>query len=284
MSFCNLLNYSDASTRSARSYSLLLVGVVGLVVGCTSERPPDQPAKVVINPLNLEERERPEEEVRVVKEIVDAGGAVSQLEGNALVTLSESTQTDEDFDRVVYLNNLQKVTVLYVHSDKLNDRTMATFAKLSDLERIQIGSPSITDAGFAHFAGLEKLNSLDVTAPAITDVALEHLAGLTNLTHVRLTGTKITGTGLSHLVGLTKLKSIALDNAPVTDEGLKYLVQLPALQDLDLRGSKVTDAGIALLHDHPTLTTLVLYGAPVTPAAAQSLRDANSRFRVAVYQ
>jgi hypothetical protein len=268
------------ANRAAVPLAVLLACLTATVSGCKSEPPEqkDEPPKVVANPATGEKRERSEEELRIVAEIQSAGGSVTEMEDAACVTLPTSQVSPEDFANVVYLNEFQKVTVLY--ADSLDNRGMEGLAKLTELERIQIDTSSVTDAGFAHLAGLEKLNSLQITAPQLTDAGLEHLAGLTNLEDLWLPDSKITGPGLSHLTGLSELKSVALDNAPVTDAGLVYLAQLRKLEDLGLSGTKVTDGGIKYFEGHPTLKSIGLTDTQVTQTGVQSLAKSIQGLRV----
>ena len=120
-----------------------------------------------------------------------------------------------------------------------------------DLEKVTVlnlHSTEITDAGLKDVAKLQKLTHLVLSnTKKITDAGLKDFAKLQKLRYLSLSGTQITDEGLKEVVKLQKLEALWLSYTKITDEGLKELAKLQKLQELFLDGTKVTAAGVAEL-------------------------------------
>ncbi len=96
------------------------------------------------------------------------------------------------------LSDIPSLTALNVHACKVSDEGLVHLAKLTNLEKLDVGYSNgrITDDGAAHLLKLTKLKWLCIYDSGITDKTLvEVISKLPSLDYVELTTTKITPAG-----------------------------------------------------------------------------------------
>jgi len=183
----------------------------------------------------------------------------------------------------------------------LSDQAIASFAKLKNLQALNLGDSKVTDNGLRHIAGLTKLRWLSLGgAQNVTNRGLVHLKDLKNLEVLNLEVTRTDSRGLVHLKGLTKLREVRLANelqalanatglkhlANMTDmrkldarglcagdDDLKHLRNMTKLEDLNLCYTTVTDKGLEHLGGLTALKDLDLFGTGVTGDGLKHLRN-----------
>jgi internalin A len=129
-----------------------------------------------------------------------------------------------------------------------NDKDLATFAKVTTLTNVFVGSTNVTDAGLKHIATLPRLKSLAIVSADISSESLKCLKDKTMLESLDLRECmRIDDDGLKHLKGLTNLKALKLKCTAPGDKGLMHLSALSDLKVLLYEQTQVTNEGLATL-------------------------------------
>ena len=105
-------------------------------------------------------------------------------------------------DGLEILAGMHSLTTLNVHACTVSDAGLAHIAKLTNLERLDVGYSNrrITDAGATHLVNLTKLKWLCIYNSRITDkTVLEVISNLSSLQYVQLTDTDVTADGVAAL-------------------------------------------------------------------------------------
>jgi hypothetical protein len=80
-----------------------------------------------------------------------------------------------------------------------DDRLVANFSALKNLNRVTLKKALVTDAGLAQLTGIASLETLEIESPRITDAGLLHLKKLPNLHTLDVRGARVTDAGLAEL-------------------------------------------------------------------------------------
>ncbi len=174
-------------------------------------------------------------------------------------------------DLLPRLAKIKPFTRLDLCSGTIDDPSIGTLAKLTDLQWLRISAAKVTDQGIAKLRTLEHLTFLSLDGPRITDKALTSIAMLPSLQtlhlrftqvgdaalgqlnkvatlrHLDLGHSKVTGQGLQHIAKMEKLQRLSLSHLSIEDADLPHIAKPPALKHLDLSGTKVTATGLARL-------------------------------------
>ena len=143
----------------------------------------------------------------------------------ALESLDIAGCTPAGLAQLPKLRKLQSLRVIGFEPN-LDDDSLATIGKLTQLKTLWLRSDEITDAGLAHLAELVELESLSLPA-------------------------SINGPGLAHLAKLAKLKRLKLDSA-IGFQSQPPVVMSHALRLLvDMQGRPVQEALHVLSDDVP---------------------------------
>jgi len=138
------------------------------------------------------------------------------------------------FDHDVGLANLRNLTGMkrmkIVRPTKVNDRALAQFAGMTELEVLELAQTPVTSAGVVHLKPLKKLRQLNLFDAPVDDAGIKYLAELPELRALNLGCTRVTAAGVPFLMGLTKLEELDLSMPAVTREVLKSLEKLENLE------------------------------------------------------
>lgn len=176
---------------------------------------------------------------------------------------------------------------------------VALFAKLSDLEKLQVfNCRALDDEMAAQLSSLKGLKVLALTNSAISDATVELIvASFPNLTDLDLSSntnmsssvlkiiskisqlqrltlvqTKVNDIGTGNLAKLQELRAVDLrGNMQAGDMTLEVLAELPKLTGIKHRSSSVTDSGMEALSRHPTLGSLLMQDFMVTDESGPHL-------------
>ncbi len=166
-----------------------------------------------------------------------------------------------------HLKDLRSLTMLYVETPYISDRSMVILSQLPNLQYLYVISDGVTDAGVASIAqsaAALKLGTVRIESRQLTDKALWHLGGLIRLRALEIAGDHITDGGIRHLRFCKALDWLQLRRTAVTGAGVADLVGLCNPGVLDLSGSAVTDEGLAAIARLAELRTLTLDDTRVT--------------------
>ncbi len=132
------------------------------------------------------------------------------------------------------LAGLQKLEVLNLYAESINDEALKELAPLANLRELDLSLTSVSDSGVRHLTGLKKLSSLTLlysegfAGPKITNAGLKPLSEMTQLTTLSLVGAKIDDAGVDDLMRLRNLKRLTLVGSRLSVGGVKRLqVALP---------------------------------------------------------
>ncbi len=155
----------------------------------------------------------------------------------------------------------------------VTDNTLATVARMKNLQAIDLTDTSITDDGLKHLQGLTDLRHLHLRGNGgITDAGMWSLRPLTRLESLDLSATKISDAGLANLGVFSQLRSLSASGTRITDAGLPTIAAWTQLEALTLSNTKVSDRGIFLLAPLANLGSLSLDGTEVTREGANALQ------------
>ena len=159
--------------------------------------------------------------------------------------------------------------------------------RTNDPSWIRLSGATLGPNTVASLARLTQLEDLVLDESNVTDNDLKRLAQLTQLKRLSLVRTAVTNDGLAHLAHLPRLGTLILNSSyHVTDEGLDTLARFESLEELSLLDTTVTlPALIALSSQHDTLQInsphgvlgnrkLALSGTEITDAGLLRLHNA----------
>ena len=130
-----------------------------------------------------------------------------------------------------------------IHADIDDEKDLELLGHWPSLKSFYSNSPGVTDAGMAHFAKLEDLETLQVAYVTATSRGIVPLKKLGKLSDLRLGLGKTGDDALIELGQMPQLRFLYLNATEVTDAGLKHLVNLKELEVLGLQQTRVTEAG-----------------------------------------
>ncbi|MFR0575299.1 leucine-rich repeat domain-containing protein [Bifidobacterium boum] len=196
--------------------------------------------------------------------------ALANLTGLNWLDLSGTKVSD-----VSALAKLTKLEHLDLSGTQVSDATLASVAKLTNLEDLHLYLSNTQVSDVSALAKLTNLNVLDLSGTRVSDVSA--LAKLTNLFTLDLSGTRVSD--VSSLAGMTNLNSLGLSDTKVSDAALASVAKLTNLWSLDLSKTQVSD--VSALANLTELNWLDLSNTQVSDAALASvakltnLRDLN---------
>ena len=115
-------------------------------------------------------------------------------------------------------------------------------AKLSKLKRFRIHYADVTGEGFAHFAKLVNLERLELRGTSLDDAGLEVISALPKVNYLDISECKlVTPEGMKKIGQLTGLKNLGFWETKLNDEALNALSSLTHLESLDLKATQITD-------------------------------------------
>ncbi len=126
----------------------------------------------------------------------------------------------------------EKVTSLQINYCPIDAKVLATVAKLTSLQ------------------------SLNLAYTDLTDDDLSRLKHLTRLETVWFPFTKISDQGLPVICQLPAVSTIGLDSTRITDAGLRFLGSQKQIRRLHVGGNDISDAGVAALANLTSLREL----------------------------
>ncbi len=153
-----------------------------------------------------------------------------------------------------HLRGLTDLRELEIGGREVTNQGLEYLEDLTKLTKLYVLNTQATDDGLRHLQRLTRLRSLCLYRNAVTDEGLEHLRGMTQLEYLYLDDIQLTDRGLPHLARFAKLKVLSIGGADVTDEGLMQLKGLRKLERLYLYGTRVTyDGGARFNAARPNL-------------------------------
>ncbi len=189
---------------------------------------------------------------------------------------------------------------------------LSLFAKLSDLEKLQIlNCRTLNDEMAAQLSGLKHLTSLALTNTVINDAAVVTIVkSFPDLTELDLSSnTNMTNGVVKIISALSKLQRLTLVQNQVNDIGAQRLSKLENLRALDLRGNMeagdmalevvaalpkltafkhrstaVTDSGLESLSHNPSLESLLLQDFVITDQSGPSLAKLGKLTQLEVFR
>ncbi len=180
--------------------------------------------------------------------------------------------------REMDLEQLARITDLYLADTPIDDAGMVHLRGLKRLQTLSLQRTRVGDAGLEHLAGLKELRKLNVISTLTTDAGLRILGRMTGLTELQIDETLVTDAGMPHLLGLSNLEGLTLMTDDVGDAGIATLKALPRLQRLDLgkdprfESERITRAGLATVRSFPHLRSLNLSHLPIGDDDLATLR------------
>jgi hypothetical protein len=160
------------------------------------------------------------------------------------------------------LEGFEKVEVLSLRSNRLDDKHGEFLTGLSVLKELDLAENHLTDKGVVQLKEAQKLRHLTLQANPVGDAALATLAQLKQMEWLNLSSTAVTSKGLAHLKSLEKLQGLSLANTRV--ENLRELPSLPALLQLDLSNTPIKDPDLDRIGKLGKLSRLNLSGSEIS--------------------
>jgi hypothetical protein len=127
-----------------------------------------------------------------IHEIVRVGGVFKTRPGGPvwIRQFSGGQWFSQAFEDVPYIN-LEKT--------QINDDDMATIARLTGVEELQLGNTKLSDLALARLASCDAFKKLWLNDTAISDAGLNSIMDLRLLGDLDLRGTRVTDIGLANL-------------------------------------------------------------------------------------
>ncbi len=186
-------------------------------------------------------------------------------------------------DTVASLARLTQLEDLVLDESNVTDNDLKRLAKLTQLKRLSLVRTAVTNDGLAHLAHLPRLGTLILNSSyRVTDEGLDTLAQLESLEELSLLDTTVTLPTLIALSaqhdtlqihsphGVLGNRKLALSGTEITDAGLLRLHNAQGLQGLELP-SRITDRGFRHLHQLADLKFLVAAGTAITDHGLKEL-------------
>lgn len=161
-------------------------------------------------------------------------------------------------DKLQLLTDLGGVPWLSLENAPVTDAGLPHIARLTDLERLYLGSSKITGRELRRLAPLKNLKYLSFKQLPLDDQSLAELPDFPGLQYLGLDYTNISDAGLAQLARYPALQTLWLDYTKITDVGLARLKPLAQLRTLFIPGTLATGPALAELRHMPNLSYLSL--------------------------
>lgn len=142
------------------------------------------------------------------------------------------------------ISQMPNVVTLNLRDTRISDQGIEYLTNLKNLRKLDLSecnSPGITDVSGAHFAKLANLNQLNLWSTKITDAALQPVSQLKNLTWLNLDNTQVTDEGVTILEQMPQLTWLHLGKTKITDVAATGLMKLVNLKYLNVSYTKLTE-------------------------------------------
>lgn len=156
-------------------------------------------------------------------------------------------------DDLQQLTFFPEISVLSLNHCPVADASLASFARLPNLEVLHISNGGITDDGIARLAGLSKLREVNLAGnDGITGVGFRNWTCTDTLTGLDLINTGMTLEGLQELRRFKKLRWLFIGSDELWDsdetEGWEVLLDLP---ELDTVSGLSNESAVEVWSRHP---------------------------------
>lgn len=230
--------------------SIILLILLVITTGCNKSEKPDPAqlkARQAVKDLGATIQGRHSVTVQFMKKDIQDSDLATlvELENVSYLDLNGTTIGDEAMS---YLPKIKGLQVVILNGTQVTDAGMAHLEGVTELVQLTCNE-NIGDAGLASIAKSTKLNYLNLANSRVTDDGLVHIASMKSLNRLNLDGTEITDKGLQHLQQLTKLHTLQLSGTKISDDGLPLLQNLSNLSSLVISETGVTAVAVAKLQN-----------------------------------
>lgn len=173
------------------------------------------------------------DEKKVVSAIEKTGAKVTVVESEPAGPKLKVTFAKWDASKALSLKGSPYVTFLVVEdAARVTDQTMALFASLPNLERLDLFKPSLTAAGLKPFKAHKTLKSLTLFDAKVGDAAVADLKDVDTLEELDLSKTLITNQSAFTFQKLDNLKVLTVAMTKFNGKGALLLKDMPKLKQL----------------------------------------------------
>lgn len=159
-----------------------------------------------------------------------------------------------------------KEVITGVRIDDLAKFTDADFEMLGRIKTLKVYSSSgekLDDRTLAYLAGLTELEDFSTNAAQFTDAGLKQLTAFKNLRQIKFFHTSLrrkdfNGSGLAELAALPKLRALTVAGCPFNDEGMAAVGKLVQLENFRTWHTYQTEAGNVHLKSLVNLKSMML--------------------------
>lgn len=131
----------------------------------------------------------------------------------------------------------------------ITDGVMSYFARVKNLEWLDLTGTEITGSRLADLTSLRRLRLLDLQNTSIKEEYLGSLDELQSLEWLSLRGTQVSDNGVAYLVTMKSLRYLDVGETSVTDKSLLYLSQIKALKYLIVPDGNFTTQALCSLRE-----------------------------------
>ena len=208
------------------------------------------------------------------REQIPVGNAIARAVAGIPALRVAAIETRMSQEGLAAMAAAEKLQVLAVELDRLDDAALATVGRMNSLAVLHLaGWSRLSDRGLAPLGNLTRLVELNLPGQGISDEGLKSLAPLTALRALDLQGGQFTGTGLAALAGAKQFEFLQVAGSALDDAGCRLLPEVfPQLMSLDLSQTKITDSALKSLGRLANLSQLTLDGTKITDAGLVDLK------------
>jgi hypothetical protein len=172
--------------------------------------------------------------------VLNSGGTVTIREGGRTRKISKLKGLPYEAYAVV---QIQLVKLQNVPAEKIRE-----VCQLRQLTSLSLRRCAISDKSLSGFARLENLEELDLTDTSVTDAGLPALKKCIKLKKIDLSHTKVRGTKLSAFATLSMLAELKLAGCPLEKGVLPALKPCYNLNVIDVTETGITNEEIQEMH------------------------------------
>ncbi|WP_020470629.1 leucine-rich repeat domain-containing protein [Zavarzinella formosa] len=185
--------------------------------------------------------DKPVDPVKLVAAIEKTGAKVTMVDAAPGETrLKLSFRKWDPTKMTAFKGSPHIVEIVIEDAGKVSDQSMALFASLPNLERLELYKPALTAASLNPFKANKSLKYLTLFGAKIGDGAVAALKEVETLEELDLTGSLITNASAEIFKDLPNLKILAVANTKFNGKGALQLKEMPKLKELNAMNCDVS--------------------------------------------
>ncbi|GEM_PF-2802145 len=199
---------------------------------------------------NCKESVLEEEAINYLNKKYEKGVSKEKIDNEFEVIVDFSTEKKVEESDLMYLKNINNITVFRMSKSLLSDKGIEYLNPLQNLQVLSLENTNLTDKG---------LQMICINHP--------------NLERLILNNTPITSVGLMYIGKLKKLNVLELRNTKIDDVATNYLSEVQSLRNLTLYNTKITDKSIYNLMKFNNIDSFSIVNTLISKEGAQVLKD-----------